>query len=129
MYHEASPSSNMKMPKIKPIFQLLKPNYICSPQGIPSGIYRCIVSIHLLQQGGICIFIAQGLVLLSHFWFNLLLCVYVHRLGPMEVTCSLPINHGFIGVPTTIHNSNNIPIGLSIIGHEAFEIWIGNTFH
>jgi hypothetical protein len=27
----------------------------------------------------------------------------------------------------TIDNSNYIPIGLSVVGHESFEVWIENT--
>jgi len=38
-YHEASPLHDMKMPKIEPILQLLKPNYICHPIKIPPTSY------------------------------------------------------------------------------------------
>jgi hypothetical protein len=37
----------------------------------------------------------------------------------MEITCSFPIDHGSIGVPTTIQDSNDVPID-----HEALEFWI-----
>jgi hypothetical protein len=80
-----------------------------------------IVSICLFQQGGILVFIAQGPVLFLHFWFDLLFCVFV-KLSPMEITHSFPIDHGFITFPTTIHNSNNIPIGLSVVTYEALEV-------
>jgi hypothetical protein len=67
MYYEASPLSNMKMPKIKPILQLMKPKYIHTLRGIPIGMDSCIASICFLQQGGIIVFIAQGFMLLLHF--------------------------------------------------------------
>ncbi len=39
MYHEASPLHDTKVPKIKPILKLLKPNCICHPIKIPSTSY------------------------------------------------------------------------------------------
>jgi len=39
MYHEASPLHDTKMPKIEPILQLLKPNYIRGPIKIPPTSY------------------------------------------------------------------------------------------
>jgi hypothetical protein len=39
MYHEASPPHDMKMPKIEPILQLLKPNHICRSIKIPPTSY------------------------------------------------------------------------------------------
>jgi hypothetical protein len=129
MYHETSPLFDMKMPKTKLILQLLKPSYIHSPWEMPPTMDSCITNIYIFQWGGIFIFIAQGHVLLSHFWFDLLFCLFDHRLSPMEVTHLLPINHGFIRIPITIHNLNNVPIGMSVVNHETIEVWIGNTLH
>jgi len=36
--------------------------------------------------------------------------------------CTL-VNHPHRGVPRSINNSDNIPIGLCVINHEFFEIW------
>jgi hypothetical protein len=43
----SSPLSDMKMPKSKPIFHLLKPNYIRNPKGIPPVTDSYIPSIGL----------------------------------------------------------------------------------
>jgi hypothetical protein len=47
MYHEASQFFDMKMPKIELIFQLLKPNYICCPNGIPPASNNSITCINI----------------------------------------------------------------------------------
>jgi hypothetical protein len=54
-------------------------------------------------------------------------CVFVHRLNLVEITCLLLIEHGFNAIPTTICNSHDVPIGLGVISHEALEVWIRNT--
>jgi hypothetical protein len=55
MYHE---TSNTKMTKNEPIFQLLRPSYIYSPYGIPPTLDNHITNIRFFQRGGIFIFIA-----------------------------------------------------------------------
>ncbi len=57
MYHKTSPLFNMKVLKIEPILQLLKPSCIHSPQGIPLAPNSCIVSMRFFQQCGILVFI------------------------------------------------------------------------
>ncbi len=126
-YHKTSPLSNMKVLKTKPILQFLKPSYIHSPQGIPLAPNNCIVSMHFFQQCGILVFITQGRVLFMHFWFNSLFCVFIHKLSLMKVTHSFPIEHQFIWIHNSIHDSHYIQIGLSVIDHETLEIWITNT--
>jgi hypothetical protein len=63
------------------------------------------------------------------FWnFGLICCfVSIHGLIPMKKTSLFSINHQLTYISVTIDNSNNILIGLSVIGHESFEAWIGNT--
>jgi hypothetical protein len=46
MYHKSSPLSNMKVPKIKPIFQQLKSNFISCCQGIPPTMDYYILNIY-----------------------------------------------------------------------------------
>jgi hypothetical protein len=124
IYHKASPLFNMNVLEIEPIFQHLKPSYICSPQGIPPTLNCYIANICFFQQGGI--FIHK--VLFTHLWFDLLFCVYVQRLTLMEVTCSLPIDHEFIGIFIIIHDSYYVQIGSIIVGHETLEVCINNIF-
>jgi len=45
----------------------------------------------------------------------------------MEKSSLFFVNHWLICISATIDNSNNVPIGLSVVGHESFEVWIGNT--
>jgi hypothetical protein len=92
-YHKTSPLSNMKVLKSEPILRLLKPNCIRSPQGIPLAPNSCIVSMLFLQRCSILVFITQGLVLLTHLWFDLLFCVFICKLNLMKVTHSFPIDH------------------------------------
>jgi len=122
MYHETSPFSNMKMPKTKPIFQLMKPNYIRNPQGIPPSMNSCIVNIHLFQQNGI----TRPCLPLAFLVLFVDLCVYPYIESNGSNTFT-PYEHGFTKIPTTIHNLNNVLIGLNINGHETLEVWIGNT--
>jgi hypothetical protein len=59
---------------------------------------------------------------------NELFNVIVKCLNPMEKTILLLINHLHNGICTPINDTNNIPIFLGIIYHEAFEIGICYTF-
>jgi hypothetical protein len=118
-----------KCQKLNQFSNSLKLSYIHYPWGIPPTMDSCIMNACLFQWGGILIFIPQGPVLFSHFWFDLLVCVFVHSLSLVKVTHLLPIYHWFIWIPTTIHNLNNVPIGLSVVSHETIEVWIRNTFH
>jgi hypothetical protein len=59
MYHKSSPLPHTKVPKIEPIFQLLKSNFINYLWGIPPTSNCCILNICLFQRNGIFIFIAQ----------------------------------------------------------------------
>jgi hypothetical protein len=36
-------------------------------------------------------------------WCNLLFCMFVHRLSLVEITSSLPVHHGFNGIPTIMY--------------------------
>ncbi len=75
-YHKTSPLFDTKVPKIELIIQLLKPNCIRNPF-ISLTSNSKIVNICFFQQGGILIFIAQGLVLFMRLLFDLLFCVCV----------------------------------------------------
>jgi hypothetical protein len=67
---------------------------------------------------------------LMQIWLNLLFCVSIHGLSPMKITSTLLVNHNFIWVTEIVHNAQNISIGLNIICHETFEVWMRNTiFH
>jgi len=39
----------------------------------------------------------------TNLWYNLLFCMFVHRLNLMEITSSFPIHHEFNGIPTTMY--------------------------
>jgi hypothetical protein len=125
MYHKSSPLSHTKVPKIELIVQLLKSNFISCPWGIPP-IADCYIP-SICQRNGIFEFITQCFMFISQLWIDLLFCVFVHQWTLVKKTNSFFVNHWFTWISATIHNLNYIPIGLIIIGHESFEVWIGNT--
>jgi hypothetical protein len=51
----------------------------------------------------------------------------LQRLGPMEVAGSFtPIDENlWVSIP--VNNPHNVPIGLCTIGHEAFEVGLGDS--
>ncbi len=57
----------------------------------------------------------------------MLIYMFVHGLTLVEKTNSFSINHWLTCIFATIDNLNIIPIGLSTIDHESFEVWIENT--
>jgi hypothetical protein len=63
----------------------------------------------------------------SQLWLDMLFCVSIHGLTPMKKTNLFFVNYWLTYISATIDNSNSISIGLSIVGHESFEVWIGNT--
>lgn len=81
----------------------MKPNYIHNLRGIPLALNSCIMGICFFQWGAILVFKAQGLMMMTNLWCNLLFCMFVHRLNLMEITSSLLIHHGFNGIPTTMY--------------------------
>jgi hypothetical protein len=126
MYHKSSPLFHTKMPKSKPILQLLKFSFISDTQIIPLIVDCYISSINFFQKNGIFVFITQCPMFFSQLWLDLLFCVYVHGLTPMKKTSSFFVNHRLIWISAIINNSNYILIGLNTMGHESFEVWIGN---
>jgi hypothetical protein len=68
--------------------------------------------------------LAEAIVLVLHVWLDKLLCVPFQRCHPVEETNVLLILHGDLGITTAIDNSDNIPIGLYTVRHEAFEVGI-----
>jgi hypothetical protein len=63
-------------------------------------------------------------VLVLHIWLNKLLCVSFQQCSPVEETSALSVLHGNLWVTTAIDDSDNIPIGLCTVRHEAFEVGI-----
>jgi hypothetical protein len=76
MYYKSSPSSHMKVPKIEPIFQLLKSNFMNCHRKIPPIVDCYILNIYLFQRNGIFIFIAQcPMFFLTTLVWSVVLCV------------------------------------------------------
>jgi hypothetical protein len=63
-------------------------------------------------------------VLVLHIWLDILLCVLFQRCSPMEETSALSVLHGDLWITAAIDDSDNIPICLCTIRHEAFEVGI-----
>jgi hypothetical protein len=49
------------------------------------------------------------------------------RLGPMEEASPLLVLHGDRGITVAIYHPNSIPVRLSTIRHESFELGLRNT--
>jgi len=124
IYHKSSSLSHIKVQKTKPILQLLKFSLMSCLKGIPPTMDCCISNFY---TNGIFVFIAQCPMFFSHLWLHMLFCVYVQWLILVKKTSALSINHQFTWISATINNSNYVPIGMNTIGHESFEVWIGNT--
>ena len=45
----------------------------------------------------------------------------------MKKTSALTTLHCNFGISRTIHNANNVPIGLGTVGHEANKVWMWDT--
>jgi hypothetical protein len=63
-------------------------------------------------------------VLVLYVWLDKLLCMSFQRCSPVEETSALSVLHGDLWITTAIDDSDNIPIGLYTIRHEAFEVGI-----
>jgi hypothetical protein len=63
-------------------------------------------------------------VLVLHVWLDKLLCVSFQQYSLVEETSTLSILHGDLWITIAIDDSDNIPIGLCIVRHEAFEVGI-----
>ena len=53
--------------------------------------------------------------------------VFLQRLGPMEVACSLPSIDGNLPISKPVDNPHDIPIGLRIVHHETFEVRLADA--
>jgi hypothetical protein len=63
-------------------------------------------------------------VLVLHVWLDKLLCVSFQRCSPVEETSAFLVLHGDLWITTAIDDLDSIPIGLSTVRHEAFEVGI-----
>jgi hypothetical protein len=63
-------------------------------------------------------------VLVLHVWLDILLCVSFQQCSLVEETSAFTVLHRDLWITTAIHDSDNIPIGLCTVRHEAFEVGI-----
>jgi hypothetical protein len=63
-------------------------------------------------------------VLVLHVWLDKLLCMSFQRCSLVEETSALTVLHRDLWITIAIDNLDNIPIGLCIVRHEAFEVGI-----
>jgi hypothetical protein len=68
--------------------------------------------------------LVEAIVLVLHVWLNILLDVSFQRGSLVEETHVLLVLHGDLWITTAIDESDNIPIGMCTIHHEAFEVGI-----
>jgi hypothetical protein len=66
-------------------------------------------------------------VLVLQVVLNIELGVFLQRLGPMEVAGSLASIDVNLRISRPVDNSDGIPIGLSTVSHESFEVRLGNS--
>jgi hypothetical protein len=86
-----------------------------------------ISNIHFFQRCCVLVFETQGLVSFLYLQCYQLICVSIKRLSPMQQASLFLINHVHRRISKTVHDTNNIPIGLCIICHEPFEIGVCKT--
>jgi hypothetical protein len=53
--------------------------------------------------------------------------MFLERLFLMKKTSALTTFHCNFGIFRTIHNANNVPIGLGTVRHEAYKSWMWDT--
>jgi hypothetical protein len=67
------------------------------------------------------------LLLVLQVVFDIEFGVFLQKLGPMEVACSLTSIEGNLWVSGPVDNPHDIPIGLRTVRHEAFEVRLGDS--
>ena len=58
---------------------------------------------------------------------DILHCVFLQRLGPVEVACPLMSFDWNLGIAYAINNLYSIPIGLSIARHKSSKVWLRDS--
>jgi hypothetical protein len=83
----------------------------------------------LCLQHRVCIAIlkAETLVLVLQVVLDIEFGVFLQKLSPMKVACSLTPIDGNLWISGPINNPHGIPIGLCIVCHKAFEVRLGNS--
>jgi hypothetical protein len=67
-------------------------------------------------------------VLLLHLWFDMCLCVFVHRWTLMKIIGLFFVNHRFTWIARTIHNLHYVPISLGTFAMNPLKFGLGTTF-
>ena len=81
----------------------------------------------LEHRGCVAILEVETLVLVLQVVLDIKYGVFLQRQGLMEVAGSLTPIDGNLWVSRPVNNHDGIPIGLRTVGHEAFEVKLGNT--
>ena len=92
----------------------------------PQGLDGTVPHLRLKHRGCVAILDAETLVLVFQVVFDIEFGVFLQKLGPMEVASSLAPINGNLWISRPIDNPHNFPISLRIVGHEAFEVGLGD---
>jgi hypothetical protein len=120
--------SNTKLPKAKPIVELLNGTFICSSKWVPPRLNGSILKVIFLQGHGFFVLITKGFVLIMELWCYQLLGVFVQKLSPMEKASPFFVNHFHYKISNPINNSNNIMVCLHTIRMNPLKTGIPNLF-
>jgi hypothetical protein len=126
-FHEATPLSITKVPEGQPKLKVFQPFLGGAIRQSPPGLDGEVPRFRLEHRGCVVILEAETLVLVLQIMLDIELGVFFQRPGPMEVASSLtPIDEN-LWISRPVNNPHGIPIGLDTVGHEAFEVGLGDS--
>jgi hypothetical protein len=126
-FHEATSLSISKVQEGQPKLKVFQPFLGGEVQRSPPGLDGKVPRFCLKHRGYVAILESKTLVLVLQVVFDIELGVFLQRLGPMEVACSLASIHENLRISRPVDNPHGIPIGLRTVSHKSFEVKLGNS--
>jgi hypothetical protein len=125
--HESTPLVIAEVPKCQPQLQPTQALSCCGPRGKPPRPDGKIASLGLSGRSCILVLLIQQPVLILEVCPDVGLRMLLQGLCLVEQTCSLLVLHWNGSISASVNYPNYIPVSLSTICHESFELWLNDT--
>jgi hypothetical protein len=125
--HESTPLVITEVPKCQPQLQPTQALCSCNPGGEPPRPDGKIVSLRLSSCSCILILLIQQPMLILEVCLNVGLGMLHQGLCPMEQTCYFLVLHWNGSIIASVNYPNCIPVSLSTVCHECFELGLRDT--
>jgi hypothetical protein len=115
------------VPESQPKLKVFQPLFGSAVRRSPPGLDGEVPRLRFEHRRCVAILEEKTFKLVLQVVFGIEFGVFLQRLNPKELVGSLTPMDGNLWISGPVNNPHGIPIGLSTVGHEAFEVGLGDS--